>query len=178
MDLMSDTLGDGRPLSHLHARRRLCAPLTRSFGRPFTRRRPRRYIESFNGRLRDECLNQSWFVNLRDAPRTIEAWRVDYNVARSHSGLVGDALDFWRVEEMLPDRLLRLHAEMKLPGRAWLQFEVTGDGPVVIRQTATFDPIGVLGLLYWYALLPVHVLMFAGMLRAIARSIVERSEAH
>lgn len=81
---------------------------------------------------------------------------------------VGDALDFWRVEEMIPNRLLRLRAEMRLPGRAWLQFEVTGDGPVVIRQTATFDPIGVLGLLYWYALFPVHVLMFAGMLRAIA----------
>jgi putative transposase len=45
------------------------------------------YIESFNGRLRDECLNQSWFVNLRDAQRTIEAWRVEYNVARPHSGL-------------------------------------------------------------------------------------------
>jgi len=82
----------------------------------------------------------------------------------------GDALDFWRVEEVIPDRLLRLHAEMKLPGRAWLQFEVSGDGPVVIRQTATFDPIGLFGLLYWYALYPVHVLMFAGMLRAIARS--------
>jgi uncharacterized protein YbjT (DUF2867 family) len=84
--------------------------------------------------------------------------------------LAGDALDFWRVEEMIPDRLLRLHAEMKLPGRAWLQFEVSGAGPVVIRQTATFDPIGLFGLLYWYALYPVHALMFAGMLRAIARS--------
>lgn len=45
------------------------------------------FIESFNGRLRDECLNESWFVNLRDAQRTIEAWRVEYNVARPHSGL-------------------------------------------------------------------------------------------
>jgi putative transposase len=45
------------------------------------------YIESFNGRLRDECLNQSWFVSLRDAQRTIEAWRVEYNVARPHSAL-------------------------------------------------------------------------------------------
>ena len=45
------------------------------------------YIESFNGRLRDECLNPSWFVNLPGAQRTIEAWRVEYNVARPHSGL-------------------------------------------------------------------------------------------
>ena len=85
--------------------------------------------------------------------------------------LPGDALDFWRVEELIPNRLLRLHAEMRLPGRAWLQFEVSGDGPVVIRQTATFDPIGLVGLLYWYALYPVHVLMFKGMLREIARSV-------
>jgi hypothetical protein len=85
--------------------------------------------------------------------------------------LPGDALDFWRVEEVIPDRLLRLHAEMKLPGRAWLQFEVSGDGPVVIRQTATFDPIGLFGLLYWYSLYPVHTLMFKGMLRAIAHSV-------
>jgi hypothetical protein len=83
----------------------------------------------------------------------------------------GDALDCWRVEEIIPNRLLRLHAEMKLPGRAWLQFEVSGDGPVVIRQTATFDPIGLFGLLYWYSLYPVHTLMFRGMLRAIARSV-------
>ena len=90
--------------------------------------------------------------------------------------LVGDALDFWRVEEMIPDRLLRLHAEMKLPGRAWLQFEIAGDGPVVIRQTATFDPVGLFGLLYWYALYPVHALMFAGMLRAIAQSTIDEQE--
>ena len=88
--------------------------------------------------------------------------------------VAGDALHFWRVEEIVPDRLLRLHAEMKLPGRAWLQFEVSGAGPVVIRQTATFDPIGLFGLLYWYALYPVHALMFAGMLRAIARSAEEQ----
>jgi hypothetical protein len=66
---------------------------------------------------------------------------------------------------------------MKLPGRAWLQFEVSGAGPVVIRQTATFDPIGLFGLLYWYALYPVHALMFAGMLRSISRSAEERAKA-
>ena len=83
---------------------------------------------------------------------------------------VGDALDCWRVEEVTPPRLLRLHAEMKLPGRAWLQFEVTGtaDG-CRIRQTAIFDPVGLLGLLYWYSIYPLHELIFAGMLRELAR---------
>ena len=82
----------------------------------------------------------------------------------------GDSLDFWRVEAVEPNRLLRLHAEMRLPGRAWLQFEVSGDGPVVLRQTATFDPLGLVGLLYWYSLYPLHAVMFRGMLAAIARS--------
>jgi len=83
---------------------------------------------------------------------------------------VGEAVDFWRVERYEPDRLLRLVAEMRIPGRAWLQFEVTpldGDRSE-IRQTAIFDPAGLSGLLYWYALYPVHTLIFNGMLRAIA----------
>ena len=79
----------------------------------------------------------------------------------------GDALDFWRVEAVEPGRMLRLRAEMKVPGRAWLQFEVTGDETgSLIRQTAIFEPRGVAGLLYWYALYPVHRLIFNGMLRA------------
>jgi uncharacterized protein YbjT (DUF2867 family) len=83
----------------------------------------------------------------------------------------GDALDFWRVESIEPDRRLRLKAEMKLPGRAWLEFEVTADGPGSrITQTAIFDPVGLGGLLYWYALLPVHNVMFRGMLRRIVRA--------
>ncbi len=83
---------------------------------------------------------------------------------------VGDALDFWRVEAYEPDRRLRLAAEMKLPGRAWLEFEVepVADGAIVY-QTAVFDPVGLAGLIYWYGLLPVHTVMFGGMLRAIAR---------
>jgi len=84
---------------------------------------------------------------------------------------VGDAVDFWRVEAVEPSRLLRLAAEMKLPGRAWLEFEVTcEDGGSVIRQTASFDPVGPVGRAYWYALYPVHQLVFGGMLRAIARA--------
>jgi uncharacterized protein YbjT (DUF2867 family) len=88
----------------------------------------------------------------------------------------GDALDFWRVETIVPGRLLRLRAEMKLPGRAWLQFEVEPDTttPGVpgawITQTAMFDPVGLLGPLYWYSVWPLHQWVFAGMLRQIARA--------
>jgi len=83
--------------------------------------------------------------------------------------LPGDPLDFWRVEAVENDRLVRLRAEMKVPGRAWLQFEVVGEGDhSVIRQTALFEPRGVAGLAYWYALYPLHSLIFAGMLRGIA----------
>jgi hypothetical protein len=84
---------------------------------------------------------------------------------------VGDTLDCWRVEEFEPNRLLRLHAEMKLPGRAWLEFEVAGDDQTsTIRQTAIFDPVGLFGLAYWYSIYPLHQLVFAGMLRNIAKA--------
>ncbi len=86
-----------------------------------------------------------------------------------HNLMVGDTLDFWRVESIDQDRSLRLAAEMKVPGRAWLQFEVTPNtSGCVIRQTAIFDPAGLGGLLYWYALYPVHKWIFGGMLRNIA----------
>jgi len=86
---------------------------------------------------------------------------------------VGDALDFWRVEIFEPDRRLRLYAEMKLPGRAWLEFEVTGDATgSTIRQTAEFDPVGLWGLAYWYGIYPLHQLVFAGMLGTIAAQAV------
>ena len=80
----------------------------------------------------------------------------------------GDVVDCWRVEACEPGRLL-LAAEMKLPGRAWLEFEVTPDGAgSIVRQTAEFDPVGLAGLAYWYAVYPLHELVFAGMLRGIA----------
>jgi Protein of unknown function (DUF2867) len=88
-----------------------------------------------------------------------------------NSLIVGDAVDFWRVEDIEPDRRLRLRAEMKLPGRAWLEFEVLPQGSqVLIRQTAIFDPIGLAGLAYWYILYPVHRLIFAKMLQRIAEA--------
>ena len=90
--------------------------------------------------------------------------------------LVGDVLDFWRVEAVEPDTRLVLRAEMKLPGRAWLQFEVDPDGSgTVIRQTAIFDPLGLAGLLYWYALYPVHGFVFRGMLAGIARAAMREN---
>lgn len=84
---------------------------------------------------------------------------------------VGDTLDCWRVEALEPGQRLRLAAEMKLPGRAWLEFEVQPAGPRArLRQTATFDPIGLSGLAYWYAVWPLHQFIFTGMLRGIARA--------
>ena len=84
---------------------------------------------------------------------------------------LGDALDFWRVDSYEPGRLLRLRAEMKVPGRAWLEFEVTEhEAGSRVRQTAIFDPVGLFGLAYWYALYPLHQLVFAGMLRNVVRA--------
>lgn len=84
---------------------------------------------------------------------------------------VGDTVDFWRVEAIEPDRRLRLAAEMKLPGQAWLEFEVSGDeSSTTIRQTAMFDPVGRFGRAYWFALYPLHQAVFSGMLRGIADS--------
>jgi uncharacterized protein YbjT (DUF2867 family) len=87
---------------------------------------------------------------------------------------VGEPLDFWRVEALDPPHLLRLRAEMKLPGTAWLQFEILHDQHgSKIEQTAFFDPHGLSGYLYWHAFKPFHRFIFPGLIRAIA----QRSEA-
>jgi uncharacterized protein YbjT (DUF2867 family) len=84
---------------------------------------------------------------------------------------VGDALDCWRVEAFAPPCRLRLRAEMRLPGRAWLEFEITpSESGCVLRQTASFDAHGLRGLLYWYAIYPLHHIVFSGMLKRIARA--------
>ncbi len=82
---------------------------------------------------------------------------------------VGDPLDFWRVEQVEPGRLIRLRAEMKVPGRAWLEFKVApqADGQTVLTQTAFFEPKGLFGLIYWYALYPIHSLIFSGLIRRL-----------
>ena len=82
----------------------------------------------------------------------------------------GDTLDCWRVEICDPPRRLRLAAEMKMPGRGWLEFEVVPrDGEVTIHQTAVFDPHGLGGLVYWYAIWPLHEFVFRRMVAGIAR---------
>ncbi len=88
----------------------------------------------------------------------------------------GDALDFWRVEEIRRRELLRLRAEMKLPGRAWLQYEVRPDGTgSMLIQTAFFEPKGIPGLFYWYLLYPIHALIFSGMARTLAKRALAAS---
>jgi len=94
----------------------------------------------------------------------------------------GEAVDFWRVEEVESPRLLLLRAEMRVPGRAWLRFEACPEGPERTRlvQTALFAPRGVPGALYWYALFPMHLFIFSRMARAIVEEAerIEREDPH
>lgn len=91
---------------------------------------------------------------------------------------MGDAIDFWRVEAVEPDHRLLLRAEMKVPGRAWLQFEVLPfeEGQARLIQTAYFAPKGLFGLLYWYGLYPIHHLVFSGLIRNLARHALRLEE--
>jgi len=95
----------------------------------------------------------------------------------------GDALDFWRVVGLDQDRSLSLRAEMRLPGQALLDFRITADDGqhCTLRQTALFEPRGLFGLIYWYAVLPFHGLVFSGMLAriqsdAVRMAALERAE--
>jgi hypothetical protein len=85
-----------------------------------------------------------------------------------HQLSVGDPLDFWRVEALDTDRMLRLRAEMLLPGDAWLQWQIepTPTGATII-QTARFHPRGLLGRAYWIAVAPFHRFIFPGLLAGI-----------
>jgi uncharacterized protein YbjT (DUF2867 family) len=93
-----------------------------------------------------------------------------------HRLQTGEALDFWRVEEIVPGELLRLRAELRLPGRAWLEMRVRpgGDGRSRYRQRAVFLPRGLAGHAYWAAVWPFHAVVFGGMARNIARAAEER----
>lgn len=97
---------------------------------------------------------------------------------------VGEVVDCWRVESIEPGSRLRLRAEMKLPGRAWLEFEMEPDddpNAARLRQTAIFDPKGLSGLLYWYGIFPLHGLIFKGMLEGIfkeARLLQQDGQAY
>jgi hypothetical protein len=87
----------------------------------------------------------------------------------------GEALDFWRVVGLEPDRCVSLRAEMRLPGEALLDFRIEprNKGQCILNQTALFRPRGLLGLIYWYAVLPFHHLVFRGMLAGIQRDAVQ-----
>jgi uncharacterized protein YbjT (DUF2867 family) len=84
--------------------------------------------------------------------------------------VVGDALDFWRVEAITPGALLRLRAEMRLPGLAWLELMAgrDADGRTIYTQRATFQPRGLAGHAYWLSVAPFHGVVFGGMLRNIS----------
>jgi len=88
---------------------------------------------------------------------------------------VGESLDFWRVEAVSPNRSMRLRAEMKLPGKAWLEFQSLpqGQGKTLLTTTAYFDAHGLFGFLYWYAMWPFHKFIFDGLTREIARRAEE-----
>ncbi len=91
---------------------------------------------------------------------------------------VGDAVDFWRVEALEPDRLLRLRAEMKLPGAAWLELSVSPDlTGSSLRVTAFFEPHGLVGQLYWYVVAPIHAVVFRGLVDRIIAMAAQQPEA-
>ena len=84
---------------------------------------------------------------------------------------VGDALDFWRVEALVPDTLLRLRAEMRLPGKAWLEWTISEeDGRTKLTQRARYQPRGIAGRIYWYSLLPFHGIIFKGLATALVKA--------
>ncbi|MEW1927506.1 MULTISPECIES: SDR family oxidoreductase [unclassified Streptomyces] len=93
---------------------------------------------------------------------------------------VGDSLDFWRVEEIEPGRLLRLRAEMRLPGLAWLEMyaETDDEGRTCYRQRALFHPRGLLGHAYWWSVAPFHASVFGGMARNITQAAAKGLSAH
>ena len=89
---------------------------------------------------------------------------------------VGDAVDFFRVEVHEPPKLLRLRAEMRLPGDAWLEWQLSESAEgVLLRQRARFHPRGVLGRLYWWSLVPIHTMIFGELIVRLASSAEARA---
>jgi uncharacterized protein YbjT (DUF2867 family) len=144
---------------------------SRSVRVPFSPAQAFRPVERLGGQTGWYCVNWLWrirgLLDLVFGGAGMRRGRRDPEQLRT-----GDTVDFWRVEEIQPDRLLRLRAEMRLPGRAWLQFEVVpSESGSSLRQTAIFDPIGLMGQLYWYCLYPAHRVVFSGMLKGIVRAM-------
>jgi hypothetical protein len=116
------------------------------------------------------CMNWAW--EIRGAiDRLLGGVGLRRGRRSQHEVRAGDAVDFWRVEAVETGRLLRLRADMKVPGRAWLEFRVEPVDTARSRlfQTAFFAPRGLTGLLYWYLLYPIHAVIFSGLARKLAR---------
>jgi len=129
-----------------------------------------KYIERIGGDNGWYAWNWLWrvrgFIDLLEGGVGLRRGRPSATTLR-----VGDTVDSFRVEAIEPNRRLRLKSEMHLYGRAWLEFEVTGAGSsTTIRQTAIFDPVGLIGQIYWYTLYLPHQFVFSGMLRGIAQA--------
>jgi uncharacterized protein YbjT (DUF2867 family) len=166
-DALSSSQGDVAPVIFatqegiiLERRERLVRAPAAAVYRTFTR---------LGGRTGWLCMDWAWAIR-GGMDRLLGGVGMRRGRRHPEEARVGDALDFWRVEAAEPDRLLRLRAEMKVPGRAWLQFEVTPVDATISRlaQTAFFAPRGLWGLCYWYLLYPIHALIFSGLARRIA----------
>ncbi len=130
---------------------------------------------------REDCINRIWSIGGANGWYYADGlWQIRGVMDKFVGGVglrrgrtnpntlnTGDALDFWRVlfADKANGRLL-LFAEMKVPGEAWLEFKIVGNELI---QTATFRPLGLLGRMYWYFLLPVHGIIFGGMLKKLAK---------
>lgn len=114
----------------------------------------------------------------------LDRWLGGIGMSRGRTGgatlQVGDGVDFWRVEEVAPGERISFRAEMKLPGRAWLQFALLAESRDRTRLScyAWFEPRGLAGEMYWGLLYPIHVLIFRGMVRAIARKAEDNFRLH
>lgn len=127
-----------------------------------------------------QCIGgeQGWYTHrwLWWTRGTLDSWLGGVGLRRGRRDpcdlRVGDAIDFWRVEKFIPDRLLLLFAELKVPGRAWTFFEVAPhEKGSEVRITAVYDPKGIWGRLHWYSVSPFHYLVFKNMLRGIAKAV-------
>jgi hypothetical protein len=89
-----------------------------------------------------------------------------------HHLVAGETVDFWRVEECDRGNLLRLRAEMRMPGLAWLELEVktSADGPTKYRQRAVYHPKGLAGHVYWWSVWPFHGIVFGSMVKNITKA--------